>query len=254
MKRPGQRARRAAHAPPDGKVLAGLVAKRARATPDLTSLSEMAYRQLRRAIHGGTIATNVHLTETDLAAWLKMSRTPVREAMRRLQSEGLLVNQPFRGAVVVGLDENHLRDLYAVRELLEVAAVVWCATHANDRDIAALEDILAKESASLRDAWTLIDLNQRFHQTICHGAHNEFLLRALSAIQSSFVLLGKSNLVSEERARESHAEHLAILKAIRSHDPKAAERAAKAHVRTSLRQRLKQYAGSRRREASPELT
>ncbi len=253
MKRMRRRPGRTAAAAPDGEVLAGLVAKRAKLeSPDLPSLSEVAYRQLRRAIQGGMIESNVRLTETDLAEWLKMSRTPVREAMRRLQSEGLLLNQPFRGATVVGLDEHHLRDLYAVRELLEVAAVVWCASHANQDDINALEEILAKESTALQDAWTLIDLNQRFHQTICRGAHNEFLLRALSAIQSSFALLGKSNLLSEERARESHGEHLAILDAIRRQDSTAAERAARLHVQTSLSQRLKQYAAEQRTARRPE--
>lgn len=217
--------------------------KRSRArSPGAPSRSEVAYRQLRQAIQVGLIEPNIHLSEADLAAWLKMSRTPVREAMRRLESEGLLLNQPFRGAVVMTLDETHIRELYAVRELLEVAAAGWCAVHADESDIRAIRGVLQQENTCLRNPRALIDLNRRFHQDICNGAHNQFLAKALGAIQSSFALLGKSNLLSEERARASHREHLVILDAIEKRDRKRAEETARAHIQTSLEQRLKQYA------------
>ncbi len=243
MKKVRQYADRAVPRGPNEKALARLLVKRSKSrAPDSPSRSEVAYQQLRGAIQGGIIEPNIHLTEADLAAWLKMSRTPVREAMRRLESEGLLLNQPFRGAVVMTLGESHIRELYAVRELLEVAAVGWCAVHAEASNIRAMKEILEKESTCLRDPWALIDLNRRFHQEVCNGAHNHFLLRALSAIQSSFALLGKSNLLSEQRARASHEEHYAMFNAIRKRNCKAAERAARIHIRISLKQRLEQYA------------
>lgn len=225
------------------KALVRLMEKRSRGrAPGAPSRSEIAYQQLRQAIQVGLIEPNIHLSEVDLAAWLKMSRTPVREAMRRLESEGLLLNQPFRGAVVMTLDETHIHELYAVRELLEVAAVGWCALHADESNIRAIREVLEQEGNWLRNPRALIDLNRRFHQEICNGAHNQFLVKTLGAIQSSFALLGKSNLLSEERARASHREHLAILNAIEKRDRKRAEEAARAHIQTSLQQRLKQYA------------
>ncbi len=225
------------------KALARLMEKRSRArSPAAPSRSEIAYQQLREAIQTGLIGPNIHLSEVDLAAWLKMSRTPVREAMRRLESEGLLLNQPFRGAVVMTLDETHIRELYAVRELLEVAAVGWCAVHADESNIRAIREVLEQESTCLRNPRALIDLNRRFHQEICSGAHNQFLAKTLGAIQGSFALLGKSNLLSEDRARASHREHRAILDAIEKRDRKRAEVAARTHIQTSLQQRLKQYA------------
>jgi DNA-binding GntR family transcriptional regulator len=209
------------------------------ATP---SLSEKAYQALRRALQEGVLEPNTHLTEVDLAAWLQMSRTPVREAMRRLESEGVLRNEPFRGATVVTLDEKDVRELFAVRELLEVAAAGWCAVQASDAEISTLRAIVETEAAQMDDPRALFDLNRQLHQEICNGAHNAFLSKALAAVQSSFTLLGKSNLLDKERARASHREHLAILAAVEKRDRAGAESAARAHVQTSLRQRLKRLA------------
>lgn len=225
------------------KALVRLMEKRSkRRSPDSPSRSEVAYQQIRQAIQVGLIEPNIHLSEVDLAEWLNMSRTPVREAMRRLESEGLVVNQPFRGAVVRTLDESHIRELYAVRELLEVAAVGWCALHANHANIRAIRDVLEEEARSLEEPRALIDLNRRFHHEICKGAHNQFLVKTLGAIQSSFALLGKSNLLREDRARAAHREHRAILDAIEKRDREKAEEVARTHVQMSLKQRLKEYA------------
>jgi DNA-binding GntR family transcriptional regulator len=216
------------------------------ATP---SLSEKAYQALRRALQEGVLEPNTHLTEVDLAAWLQMSRTPVREAMRRLESEGVLRNEPFRGATVVTLDEKDVRELFAVRELLEVAAAGWCAVQAGDAEIATLRAIVEAEAAQMDDPRALFDLNRQLHQEICNGAHNAFLSKALAAVQSSFTLLGKSNLLDKERARASHREHLALLAAIGNRDRAGAESAARAHVQTSLRQRLKRLAAQQSSKA-----
>lgn len=252
MKKTRRYAVRATRTGQSEKALVRLLGKRSKAeSPDSPSRSEVAYQQLRRAIQGGIFEANIRLTEVDLAAWLKMSRTPVREAMRRLESEGLLLNQPFRGAVVMTLDKSQIRELYAVRELLEVTAVGWCAVHAEASNIRAMKEILEKESTCLRDPWALIDLNRRFHQEVCNGAHNHFLLRTLATIQSSIALLGKSNLLSEERARASHEEHCAIFNAIEKRARKRAERAARIHVRISLKQRLEQYAKMAKGVAGP---
>jgi DNA-binding GntR family transcriptional regulator len=232
------------------KALARLVQKRtAAATPDAPPLSETAYQRILRAIQEGTIECNTHLTEADLATWLQMSRTPVREAMRRLGSDGLLLNQPFRGAVVMTLSGEDVKELYAVRALLEVAAAGWCAQNANDAEMRAMREIIEMESRCLRDPRALIDLNRKFHREICSGAHKHFLRRTLASIQGAFALLGKSNLLSEERARASHREHHAILAAIEKRDRKGAERAAQIHVQNSLKQRLKHLPGRAQRKS-----
>jgi DNA-binding GntR family transcriptional regulator len=203
------------------------------------SLSERAYQALRRAIQLGEIQPNTHLTEVDLAQWLRMSRTPVREAMRRLESEGVLATEPFRGSIVVALGESDLNELYAVRELLEVAAAGWCALNATDAEVRAMRDIVAREETAADDPVALYELNRELHRAICNGAHNPFLLKALATVHSAFTRLGKSNLIDESRAKASMAEHRRLVAAIAKRHRRAAEAAARAHVRTSLAQRLK---------------
>ena len=127
-----------------------------------------------------------------------------------------------------------------VRELLEVAAAGWCAVNASDAEIRAMREMIEIESRQLDDASTLIDINRRLHQEICNGAHNGFLRKALATVQSSFALLGKSNLLSRQRAEASHQQHLAILAAIEQRDRVGAEQAARMHVQTSLAERLRE--------------
>jgi DNA-binding GntR family transcriptional regulator len=178
------------------------------------------------------------MTEVDLASWLGMSRTPIREAMRRLQIEGLLLNQPFRGALVMRLDADDMRQMFAVRELLEPAAAAACAANAGAAEIAALRAILEQEAALLNDPAALIPLNRQFHDIILESARNQFLSKAIAGVYSLIPLLGDSNLLNGPHAREAHAQHQAIVDAIERHDAARAEAVAREHVRHSLKTRL----------------
>lgn len=220
---------------------------------DFRSLSEIAYHKIRQAIHEGVFAPNTHLTELDVAAWLQMSRTPVRDAMRRLMSEGMLANEPYRGTVVATLSEEDLSELYLVRELLEVAAAGWCALNASESELHTMSRTLEAEGQSLASPHALIDLNRRFHQEICQGAHNKFLEKTLATIQDFIALLGKSNLLNEARARISHRQHWELLNAIRKRDRHGAERVARSHVQTSLAERLKSIERSAKKAQTPRL-
>lgn len=210
---------------------------------ELRSLAEVACDEIRRAIREGRIATGVHLTETGLAASLGMSRTPVREAMRRLQSEGLLLNQPYRGALVMRLDVEDMRQMFAVRELLEPAAAAACAIRASSAEVQALREILAREARLLGNPVALIPLNRQFHDRILEAARNQFLSRAIAAVYSLIPLLGDSNLLDKPHAREAHLQHLAILEAIAKRDAKRAESLSRGHVRHSLKCRLARISG-----------
>jgi DNA-binding GntR family transcriptional regulator len=222
----------------DDGALRRLSARRSPAGADARSLAEVACDEIRRAIREGRIATGAHLTEVDIAAWLGMSRTPVREAMRRLQSEGLLLNQPFRGALVMRLDVEDMRQMFAVRELLEPAAAAACAACAGPAEIAALRAILDAEARALDHPAALIPLNRQFHDLILEGARNQFLSKAIAAVYALIPLLGDSNLLDGPHAREAHAQHRAIVDAIEHHDVARAEAVAREHVRHSLKTRL----------------
>ena len=205
---------------------------------DARSLGVVAAQEIRRAIQEGRLPTGTHLTETDIAEWLGMSRTPVREAMRKLESEGLLLNQPFRGAMVMRLDAEDIRQLFAVRELLESAAAGWCAQNGTAAEIEVMRDLIRQEAEALADPRALMALNRRFHDAVLDAAHNHFLRKAAVGVQASFPLLGDSNLLDKPRARAAHAQHLTILEAIEARNVVRAEAAAREHVRHSLVYRL----------------
>jgi len=202
------------------------------------SLAELACDEIRRAIRENRISAGSHLTEVALAESLNMSRTPVREAMRRLQSEGLLLNQPFRGAVVMRLHPEDVRQLYFVRMLLEPAAARLCAENASAAEIAGLKELLAREKASLGNASALIPLNRQLHQAILDGTHNQFLIRSIAAVHGLIPLMGGSNFTDGRYARRAHAQHRRMIAAISRRDTVEAEDVARLHVADSLAFRL----------------
>lgn len=167
-----------------------------------------------------------------------MSRTPVREAMRRLESEGLLLNQPFRGALVMRLDTEDMRQLYVVRELLEPAAAGWCAINASQADLDIMRGLLVQEKRELNNPSALIPINRQFHNAILDGARNQFLTKSIMSIHSLLPLLGDSNFLAEPYARNAHEQHCAMFEAIASRNQEAASTIALAHVRDSLAYRL----------------
>ena len=251
---PRSRSKRPARSAPDDSALQRIAARRVPSAGDARSLAEVACDEIRKAIREGRVATGAHLTEVDLAAWLGMSRTPIREAMRRLQSEGLLLNQPFRGALVMRLDADDMRQMFAVRELLEPAAAAACAVSAGPAEIAALRAIVDQEAALLDNPAALIPLNRQFHDIILESARNQFLSKAIAGVYSLIPLLGDSNLLNGPHAREAHAQHLAIVDAIERHDAARAEAVAREHVRHSLKTRLTRIAGSESQKVKAKTT
>lgn len=251
---PRSRSKRPARSSPDDSALQRIAARSVPAGGNARSLAEVACDEIRRAIREGRVATGAHLTEVDLAAWLGMSRTPIREAMRRLQSEGLLLNQPFRGALVMRLDADDMRQMFAVRELLEPAAAAACAVNAGPADIAALKAILDEEAVKLDNPAALIPLNRQFHDIILESARNQFLSKAIAGVYSLIPLLGDSNLLNGRHAREAHAQHLEIVDAIERRDAARAEVVAREHVRASLQTRLARIADNEPRDVIKKTT
>lgn len=243
---PRNPSRRTARGVPDESALKRIATRRVSHHDESRSLAEVACDEIRRAIREGRIPTGAHLAEVDIAAWLGMSRTPVREAMRRLQSEGLLLTQPFRGALVMRLDAEDMRQMFAVRELLEPAAASACALQATATEMQAMREVLLREADVLDNPSALIPLNRQFHDLILDAAHNQFLGKAIAAVYSLIPLLGDSNLLDEPHARAAHAQHQAILSAIESRDAVRAETIAREHVKHSLEHRLARIGGHAR--------
>lgn len=201
-------------------------------------LGDFAARVLRDGIRGGDILPGEHLREADVARWLNISRTPVREAFHRIVSEGLLVTGPWNGAMVIELDQQRLVELYAVREALEGAAARLAAQHASKAEIQNLFRISESEEAAKGNPDQLVIINGELHQAIYSATHNRYLLQSLNAIADTLGLLRHSTFIIPGSAAQAHREHLEILRAIRDGDSSKAEKMARRHVSNALALRL----------------
>lgn len=177
--------------------------------------------------------------EIELADWLQMSRTPVRDALRRLEAEGMLAHEPRSGLTVARLDRQALMELYTMREVLEGTAAGLCARHASDMEILDLLELVEAERRLQGKFEELAQHNRRFHEAIHRGAHNRYLARSLYAVNDSMGLLGKSQMLMPHRAEMALSEHEAIVRAIQKRDAAAAEAAARKHVRSAQSERVK---------------
>jgi DNA-binding GntR family transcriptional regulator len=194
-----------------------------------------AYQNLKKKILSGFFSSSDRLREIDVAALLEIGRTPVREALKRLEDEGLLTNEPRRGLVVTTLDQQAVSELYAMREVLEGAAAAFAAKHATPAEVANMGAILDEDGEGADP----VALNLAFHDAIYGSAHNRHLIRSLQSVADSTYLLGRSTLDSPQRAQAAMDEHRQILEAISSGDAQRAADAARAHIRNALMERLK---------------
>lgn len=190
------------------------------------------------SIRGGVFEPGDHLREANVAAWLEISRTPVREAFHRIVSEGLLTVGSWNGAMVAQLDAQQLVELYAVRAVLEGAAARLAAEHASRMEVKNLFAIAEREARSKNDPKSLVVINAELHHAIYNAAHNRYLMQSLNTVVDTLGLLRHSTFVLPGSVELAHSEHLAILKAIKDGDARNAERLAVAHINNALELRL----------------
>jgi DNA-binding GntR family transcriptional regulator len=207
--------------------------------PALESRAQLAYRSIKRLIRNGTFPPGRRLPEKDVAELLKISRTPVREALNRLISEGLLAMHPGRGYAVAELDKQQILELYSLREFLEGAAARFAAQHAADPEIQSLRT-LSTQMGNLdeRDVDAHVTMNMHFHAAIADASHNRYLQEALARHVDTLNLVPNTTFQLHSRSQDSFTEHSAIVDAIESHDPDRAEAAAREHIRNAARIRL----------------
>ena len=202
------------------------------------SRSEDAYRKLREAIHAGDLKPGDRLLEEKLAKFLGSSRTPVREALSRLENDGLIVKDASRGMIIAELDASMIAELYAIREALEGTAAGLAARHASDAETLTLRQIADRDSAFAQDPLRLAKNNRLFHETLYRSAHNRYLLKTLSALYETMALVRTSLAYSEERIRLTIQQHQQIVSAIEQQNAKSAEEVARAHVRAAGKARI----------------
>lgn len=205
-----------------------------------TSQGQGAYVRLLDEIRTSALRPGNRLTETDLARRLQVSRTPIREAIRRLEADGLVEHVPRVGAVVRSLDYTEVMELYEMRAVLESTAARMAARAASDIEIAELEAINAEMADAVEDAARIYHLNRQFHLMLRDAAKNRFLIKSMNALQKTLMILGPSTLSETARASEAIVEHDAILATLRDRDGQQAETRMRAHIEAAHRSRLRQ--------------
>ena len=209
------------------------------------SLADVAYARLRGAIEGGRYRAGDRMREADLASWLGISRTPVRDALKRLESEGLVAAAPRRGLIISQLEQQQVSELYAVRDVLEGLAGRLAAQHASVAEIGAMRDLLERQArAHAEDYAALARLNRLFHDVIYRATHNRYLISTLDGFEGSLALLSGTTYVAPGRAKTALKEHGELVDAIEGRENNLAEEVARRHVRAAERIRLQLISGA----------
>ena len=208
---------------------------------------EHAYRTIREGIVSGVYRPGAHLTAEGLAGVSGISRTPVREAMRRLHAEGLIQFIPNRGAFVTALDERDIAKIYDLRVVLEGYAAETAAREATDAQIDGLEALAGEMAAAIEplssaDLDHVAQLNNAFHKLIVAGAASPRLEIALASIVELPLVLRTFRRYSQEELRRSMTQHQELVQALRARDGAWARSVMASHIlsgRNTLLQTLR---------------
>lgn len=196
-----------------------------------------AYSLILEAIDRGELSAGQRLVETELADRLRMSRTPVREALSRLEAQGV-VARDGRSLRVATLDHDQLGELYEVRGVVEGLAARLAARHAAPEEIAVLADMVEADRRMVGDFHALSLANRRFHRQLHRASHNRYLNQMLEGMRRSLALISTTTLEAPGRGAASLDEHAAIVEAIARRDETAAQSAAEQHISNAYRTRL----------------
>jgi len=204
---------------------------------DTLSLGERTYRRLRTAIVQGLLPAGRKVSERGLATELGISAQPVREALRRLEREGMVVTLPRSGTVVAEVGTEQLGELGRIRAALEGVAAALAAERLDAAALTALSAILERMKAgtAAADTEVLDEANEAFHALIHRAAGNLFLTRSLSSLRA-YDSLGRHRAVGStpRDLPKAFAEHRGIVAALKRRDPALAEERMRHHVLRSL--------------------
>ena len=191
--------------------------------------------KLRVEILIGRMRSGEKLTEQDICAAFGVSRTPVREALKNLDAEGLIEMIPNRGAFVIGLNEDDIQDLYTIRIQNEMQAVRWAIARRTDAEMEAIEESLdfMRFYTERGDVKRIRTINMDFHKRIATAAHNRILAENLSRILDYIMYSAYVHNYHESELAVILKEHRSIYSGFRNNDPESGAAAIKKHIENS---------------------
>jgi DNA-binding GntR family transcriptional regulator len=208
---------------------------------DRRRVTDWVYEEVRQAIIELKLKPGEALREAAIAEQLGVSKTPVREALARLEQEGLVETTSFKGAVVSGYSPEDLQEIYELRELLEGAAARAAATSASDETLARLRALVAesRELGAKDDLEGLAVLLGAFDLMIFEQVTNERIRALIENLKAHLTRIGRLTEDIPGRVKASVEEHAVIVEAIGAHDADEAERSMRRHIRSVLSDQLK---------------
>jgi DNA-binding GntR family transcriptional regulator len=213
------------------------------AANEFIPMRELIYQYLRDAIICRKLPSGGHMVEDDLARNLNASRTPVREALRKLESEGLVKHHRRRGVEVRQLTSKEAADIYDVCMILEGYAARLVAEQANADTLEKLQNLLSKMREAIEGGHHELEmaLHQSFHFTIYENCKNKRVESLLKLFNDYIQLFRAYSLKAEGRMQYSHEEHEQLLRAIEMQDGNSAEIYARKHLSVSKETFLRQW-------------
>ncbi|MCT4606613.1 MAG: GntR family transcriptional regulator [Marinisporobacter sp.] len=199
------------------------------------SLTSKIFNILREDILNGKYAEGEKLGEAKLAEELGVSRTPVREALKQLELDGIVENKPNRGVVVLGISKQDIEDIYTIRTAIEGIAARWAVERITEEELEEL-----KEAYELMEFYTFkndiekfAELNTKFHEIIYKATKSRHLEQVLKDFQYYMKKTRRKSLHVKGRIKESLKEHKVVLDAFLNKDQEVAQRALTVHVENS---------------------
>lgn len=204
--------------------------------PLVTSL----FQEIQKEILSNKIPPNTKLTEQSICKKYGVSRTPVREAFRELEADGLIENIPNRGSFVVGMSARDTSDLFELRSAMEVKVIEWAIKRMDEKEIDDLKETIEfMEFYTLKnDAEKVLFFNSKFHNLLYAGAKNRLLEKTLATYQTYLKHSAPTRQYSEEYLKAILQEHKAIYYAIEAQDIETGKKAMEHHMEQSKARRL----------------
>jgi len=195
-------------------------------------LRDIVFEALREGILSGELKPGERLMEVQLAEEMGVSRTPVREAIRKLELEGLVVMIPRKGAYVSGLTLKDVADVFEIRGSLEGLAAALASERITDDEIESLESVLKELSLAIKnqDFETMVKRDSQFHQILFSATRNERLAQMVNNLKEHIDRFRIQSFTNPIRMKNVLEEHQKIVDAIKDRDADSAEKLAKDHI------------------------